>query len=83
MNMPSFEYATRHIPMNEDGNFYTRFEGERYDTIGLATILDRIGSNGWELVSLNPYQWEEDFLPENGLRTTRVTGYLATFKRIP
>ena len=75
----TWEYRTIRIPYSKrDKNWAVEFpDGRRL--VGLDTILEAYGNEGWELVSLSPDRF--DAFPGFGRWTADPAEYRATFKR--
>lgn len=76
-----WEYQT--LVIRYDGKEYEDWVLEHTDkppVIGMSEILKAYGSQGWELVSLEPERFYAT--PGFGTWDMRVTVYRATFKRL-
>jgi hypothetical protein len=87
-----WEYFTGLVQANADRDAgyirerFPRYEFQRYNPIGLVPMLDELGAQGWEMISITPVVPRENddlVIPTTATsRSIRYTNwYLCAFKR--
>ena len=77
--MGKWKYCTVSINYDKKHKNWVVENPEKQPLVGLQAILEAYGSDGWELVSLNPEQFEA--FPGFGKWYVEPAVYRATFKR--